>query len=67
MTYGSDTSFQPNQGYIGDEINHEISHEARQYKKAAEQEVPAPDDIDESIWPSNKKDVEPNVVSSQCH
>ena len=61
MTYGSDTSFQPNQRYIGDEINREISHEARQYKKAVEQGVPAPDDIDESIWP-----FDPNLECAHC-
>ena len=53
--------FQPNQGYIGDEINREISDEARQYKKAVEQGVPAPDDIDESIWP-----FDPNLVCPHC-
>ena len=67
MTYVSDTSSQPNQRYIGDEINREIRHEARQYKKAIEQGVPAPDDIDVSIWPSSRKDVEPNVGSLQYH
>ena len=69
MTYGHDTSFQPNQRYIGDEINREISPEARQYKKlnVVEQGVPAPDDIDESIWSSSIKDLDPNVGSLQCH
>ena len=67
MTYGSDTSFQPNQRYIGDEINREITHEACQYKKAVEQGVPAPDDIDVSIWPSSRKDVEPSIGSLQYH
>ena len=61
MTYGSDVSFQPNQRYIGDEINREIRHEAHQYKKAAEQGVPAPDDIDESIWP-----FDPNLECPHC-
>ena len=30
-------------------INSEINHETHQYKKAVEQGVPAPDEIDESI------------------
>ena len=67
MTYDSDTSFQPNQRYIGDGINRENRHEAHQYKKAVEQGVPAPDDVDESIWPSSRQDVEPNVGSLQYH
>ena len=46
-----------------DEINHKIRHEVHQYKKA----VPAPDDIDDSIWTSNREEMVPNVVSFQCH
>ena len=61
LSSDSDTSFQPNQRYIGDGINREIRHEARQYKKAVEQGVPAPDDVDESVWP-----FDPNLECPHC-
>ena len=61
LSSDSETSFQPNRRYIGDGINREIRHEARQYKKAVEQGVPAPDSIDENVWP-----FDPNLECPHC-
>ena len=62
MARDSDISFDTSLDFE-DEINRKIRHEVHQYKKA----VPAPGDIDDSIWTSNRKDMAPNVVSFQCH